>query len=70
MKKKYSFKKDSFKVVLSNTKYLGKDESSMSEKQYEKSEPCNKKHSWQLCLLRWSSKNGVTLWPDSRVLKT
>ena len=42
---------DSFKVVLSNTEYIGKDGSSMSEKQYEKSEPCNKKkNSWQLCL--------------------
>ena len=29
---------DSFKVVLSNTEYIGKDGSSMSEKQYEKSE--------------------------------
>ena len=34
---------DSFKVVLSNTEYIGKDGSSMSEKQYEKSEPCNQK---------------------------
>ena len=41
---------DSFKVVLSNTEYIGKDGSSMSEKQYEKSEPRNqKKNSWQLC---------------------
>ena len=32
---------DSFKVVLSNTEYIGKDGSSMSEKQYEKSEPRN-----------------------------
>ena len=34
---------DSFKVVLSNTEYIGKDGSSMSEKQYEKSELCNQK---------------------------
>ena len=34
---------DSFKVVLSNTEYIGKDGSSMSEKQYEKSELHNQK---------------------------
>ena len=32
-----------FKVVLSNTEYIGKDGSSMSEKQYEKSELRNQK---------------------------
>ena len=35
---------DSFKVVLSNTEYIGKDGSSMSEKQYEKSELRNQKN--------------------------
>ena len=34
---------DSFKVVLSNTEYIGKDGSSMSEKQYEKTELRNQK---------------------------
>ena len=32
-----------FKVVLSNTEYIGKDGSSMSEKQYKKSELHNQK---------------------------
>ena len=41
---------DSFKVVLSNTEYIGKDGSSMSEKEYEKSELRNQKEIyWQLC---------------------
>ena len=34
---------DSFKVVLSNTEYIGKDGSSMSEEQYEKTELRNQK---------------------------
>ena len=34
---------DSFKVVLLNTEYIGKNGSSMSEKQYEKSELRNQK---------------------------
>ena len=34
---------DSFKVVLSNAEYIGKDGSIMSEKQYEKSELHNQK---------------------------
>ena len=41
---------DSFKVVLLNTEYIGKNGSSMSEKQYEKSELRNqKKKCWKLC---------------------
>ena len=34
---------DSFKIVLSNTEYIGKDGSIMSEKQYENSELRNQK---------------------------
>ena len=44
---------DSFKVVLSNTEYIGKDGSSMSEKSM-RSLNCaiRKKNSWQLCQQR------------------
>ena len=51
-----------FKVVLSNTEYIGKDGSSMSEKQYEKSELRNqkkKKNSWQLCQRRYLIFNAL-----------
>ena len=43
---------DSFKVVLSNTEYIGKDGSSMSEKQYKKSELHNQKKKFLATLSR------------------